>query len=242
MPTFHLDAPLSRDAVATFDGDDAHHLRDVLRLRVGDGVTLCAAGEYWSATVEVIGRSQVTARVVEAARPAWEPARPVHLYQAMPKARGIEAVIQFASELGATALTPLITARTIGRRESAGRGDRWQAVAAAAQRQCGRPRPLAIHPILPLTEALSELAGARVAVPGAPTLAVPGGGDPLRVVIGPEGGLSPEEHRLLAAHGAHPFGLPAWTLRAATATAAVLAVVNQEIARTSDAPRPPPAG
>jgi len=233
MPTFHLDAPLSRDAVATFDGDDAHHLRDVLRLRVGDGLTVCAAGEYWSATVELIERRRVMARVTEAVRPSWQPARPVHLYQAMPKARGIEAVIQYASELGATALTPLITARTIGRREGAGRDDRWQAVAAAAQRQCGRPRPLSIRPILPLAEALPELTGARVAVPGAPILALPAGGDPLRVVIGPEGGLSPEEHRLLAAHGTHPFGLPAWTLRAATATAAVLGVVNQEIERSA---------
>ena len=49
MPTFHLDAPLARDTVATFAGDDAHHLRDVLRVRVGDRLTVCAAGEYWSA-------------------------------------------------------------------------------------------------------------------------------------------------------------------------------------------------
>jgi len=241
MPTFHVDTPLRRGAAVTFDGDDAHHLRDVLRLRAGDDLTVCAAGEYWSATIEAIERRRVTARVMEAGRPPWQPVRLVHLYQAMPKARGIEVVIQHASELGATALTPLITERTIGRREGAGRADRWQAVAAAAQRQCGRPRPLAIDPPRPLTEVVAELGDARVAVPGAPLLALPAGGDPLRVVIGPEGGLSPEEHRLLEAHGAHAFGLPAWTLRAATATAAVLAVVNQEIARrgreTADEPR-----
>jgi len=233
MPTFHLDVPIHHDAVVTFDGDDAHHLCDVLRVRVGDELNVCAAGEHWSVTIEVIERRRVIARVVEAVLPPWQPARAVHLYQAVPKARGIEAVIQFASELGATALTPLITERTIGRREAAGRTDRWQAVAAAAQRQCGRPTPLAVHPILPLAEAVAKLAGARVALPGAPTLSLPPGGEPLRVVIGPEGGLSPEEHRLLEAHGAHAFGLAAWTLRAATATAAVLAVVNQEIARSA---------
>jgi 16S rRNA (uracil1498-N3)-methyltransferase len=231
MPTFRLDAPLHRGALAILDGDDAHHLRDVLRVRVGDGLTVCAAGEYWSATVDAIERRWVTARVVAPTLPPWQPVRPVHLYQAVPKARGIEAVIQHASELGAATLTPLITARTIGRREAAGRTDRWQAVAAAAQRQCGRPQPLAIHPVRPLTEALAELAGASVAVPGAPLLALPDGGGPLRVVIGPEGGLSPAEQRLLETHGGHPFGLPAWTLRAATATAAVLAVVNQEVER-----------
>jgi len=234
MPTFHIQAPLHRGAVVTYDGDDAHHLRDVLRLKVGDALTVCAADAYWSATIEAVERRQVMARVVEEVPPPWQPARPVHLYQAMPKARGIETVIQYASELGAASLTPLITTRTISRRDGAGRADRWHAVAAAAQRQCGRPRPLAIYPILSLPQALPNLAGAWVAVPKAPGLTLPAGTEPVCVVIGPEGGLSPEEQRLIAAHGAHPFGLPAWTLRAATATAAVLAVVNQEIERVGN--------
>ena len=240
VPTFHLERPLCPGAIVTFTGADAHHLCDVLRVRCGDPLTVCAAGAYWQAVVATVDRHAVAARTVAPAPAPWRPPRPVYLYQAMPKGRGIETVIQHASELGAAVLTPLITEHTIGRRaDGAGRqGARWQAVAAAAQRQCGRPHPLEIHPVLTFVAALPELVGALVALPGAPPIAVPAGGDEVRLVIGPEGGLTPAEHRQLAERGALLFGLPAFTLRAATATAAVLAVVNQAITRTSTPPSP----
>jgi 16S rRNA (uracil1498-N3)-methyltransferase len=235
MPTFHVEQPLGIGRVATFIGADAHHLRDVLRVRRGDSLTVCAAGEYWQAVVEVVDRTAVTARAVVPAPAPWQPLRAVHLYQAMPKGRGIEMVIQYASELGAAALTPLITEHTVARRAEGldrHRG-RWQSVAAAAQRQCGRPRSLEIHAVITLAEALPGLAGALAAVPGAPPLVLPAGNDEVRVVIGPEGGMSPAEHAHLGEHGVRPFGLAAFTLRTATATAAVLAVINDAIARSA---------
>jgi 16S rRNA (uracil1498-N3)-methyltransferase len=235
MPVFHLEHPLWVGGVASFTGADGHHLRAVLRIRRGDPLTVCAAGEYWQAVVEAVDRHAVTARAVVPAPAPWQPPRRVHLYQAMPKGRGIETVIQYASELGAAALTPLITEYTMGRRPDAAgaRHTRWQAVAAAAQRQCGRPRPLEIHTVRTLVEALPELSDALVAVPGAPPVEVAAGDGEVRVVIGPEGGLSSEEHAWLTERGALLFGLPTFTLRAATATAAVLAVVNQEVARNA---------
>jgi 16S rRNA (uracil1498-N3)-methyltransferase len=235
VPVFHLEQPLRAGGSATFTGADAHHLRDVLRVRRGDSLTICAAGAYWQTVVDAVDRHAVTARAVAPAPVPWQPSRQVHLYQAMPKGRGIETVIQYASELGAAALTPLITEHTIGRRsdgEDRHRA-RWRAVAEAARRQCGRPRPMEIHAVLTLAEALSNLTGALVAEPGAPPIELAAGDTEVRVVIGPEGGLSPAEHAQLGERGARPFGLPAFTLRAATATAAVLAVVNQAIARAA---------
>ncbi|MGD2063558.1 MAG: RsmE family RNA methyltransferase [Nitrospirota bacterium] len=233
MPTFHLSHPLSPGAAAAFTAADAHHLRDVLRVRCGDPLTVCAAGEYWQAVIDTVDGHIVTARAVAPVPAPWHSPLPVYLYQAVPKGKGIEMVIQHASELGAAVLAPLITERTIGRRaDRPGRQRaRWEAVAEAAQRQCGRPRLLEVRAVQTLPEALAELAGALVAVPGAPPIALPAGADAVRVVIGPEGGLSPDEQMRLTECGAHPFGVPAFTLRAATATAAVLAVVNQEVAR-----------
>ncbi len=197
-------------------------------MRVGEVVRLAAGDLLWSARVESVARREVVVRVEGVVEPGWRPVRRLHLYAAVVKGRAMERVVAHASELGACDLTPILTDHTVVR-PTPGRVGRWRAVAAAAQRQCGRPEPLAIHPVAPLTACLADLAGGLVAHPGAPPLALAGGGGVVRVVVGPEGGLSDPEVAALTDSGATPFGLAGWTLRAPTAAAAAVAVVQAAV-------------
>ena len=228
MPLFSVRGGVAPGARVVLTGNDAHHLAAVLRVRVGEAVRLAGADLLWSARVESVGRREVVVQVEGEVEPAWRPARHLHLYAAMVKGEAMERLIAHASELGACDLTPLRTDHTVVR-ATAGREQRWRAVAAAAQRQCGRTEVLAIHPVAGLAACLGELAGGLVAHPGGPPLALAPGGSVVRVVVGPEGGLSEPEVAALSEAGATPFGLAGWTLRAPTAAAAALAVVQQAI-------------
>jgi len=250
MPLFSVQGPVAPGQRRVITGDDAHHLGAVLRVRVGEVVRLAGADLFWSARVESVARREVVVRVDGVVEPAWRPLRRVHLYAAMVKGEAMERLIAHASELGACDLTPLITDHTVVRpmrgRQGRGREGRWRAVAAAAQRQCGRPEVLAIHPVRPLAACLPELAGGLVAHPGAPPLALGAGGAVVRLVIGPEGGLAEGEIAALTAAGATLFGLAAWTLRAPTAAAAALALVQAaeegQARATEDQARAPEGG
>lgn len=227
MPLFSVSKTVAPGQRVTLTGDDAHHLAVVLRVRVGESIRLAAADLLWSARVVAVARRAVVVQVEEVVEPAWRPARRIHLYQAVVKGKAMERVITHASELGACDLTPLFTDYTVVR-PTAARADHWQAVAAAAQRQCGRPEPLVVHPVAPLAAVLGDLAGSLVAHPGGPPLALSGGGV-VRLVVGPEGGLSDGEVAALTGAGATLFGLAGWTLRAPTAAAVAVALAQAAV-------------
>ena len=144
-------------------------------------------------------------------------------------------IVEKAVELGATAIQPLAARRCVVRLsgERAGKKmEHWQAIAAAAAEQCGRNRlpqlvaPLdfgawiaqsCLHPrILFSPRAEQSLsAWARHQPPQAVT-----------VMIGPEGGFSPEEEDAAIAAGALPLGLGQRVLRTETAGLTALAALN----------------
>jgi len=240
MPLFSIPGAVAPGARLALTGDDAHHLATVLRVRAGEVIHLAGGDLLWRARVESVARHAVGVRVEEVVEPPWRPARRLHLYAAVVKGEAMERLIAHASELGACDLTPLLTGHTVVPTRPSREG-RWRAVAAAAQRQCGRPVPLAIHPVATLAACLGELAGALVAQPGGPPLAVAPGGGVVRLVVGPEGGFAEAEIGALTGAGARLFGLAGWTLRAPTAAAAALAwvqvVVEEQVRAAEDQAR-----
>lgn len=132
------DAPRLR-----LEGDLVHYLTKVLRLRPGDRfVAASEGGPDRVCVVEDVDRRWLEARV-ESQRPAAAEAPvKVHLYQGWPKGDKLELIIQKTTELGATAVTPVITERSVPRPSGADRiADkltRWRAVAREAAEQCGR--------------------------------------------------------------------------------------------------------
>lgn len=225
----------------------ARHVQ-VLRHQPGDTLRLFQGeGGDWLAEILAMTRSSVQVRLQQPVPVASELPAPLHLAVGMPANERMDALVEKATELGATALWPLHTHRSVLRLS----GDRaakkiahWQAVAIAAAEQCGRDRVPQIHPVQdwsgfwsrtwPELSAPSAsgalLSAAHVltledgAVPWWVTCAAHSAPTGLLLASGPEGGLDAQELAQARAAGAQPATLGPRVLRADTAPLQALGV------------------
>lgn len=213
----------------------ARHVQ-VLRLQPGDEVTLFdGSGDEWTAAVTAMGRSEVRVALKSRQPVDREMKRAVTLAVVMPANDRMDGIVEKACELGAVAIQPLMSERSVLRLQ----GDRaekkrahWQGVAIAAAEQCGRSRPLQVAPVKTLAAWLAELpsdAGEQrwllspvAAQPMSALVSPSSDAQPITVLSGPEGGLSEAEEQSARARGFSAAKLGPRILRADTAPLAVL--------------------
>lgn len=234
-PRFFVDQPLQPGESFGLPAGAARHVQ-VLRLQPGAAIVLFdGAGGEWAASVLQMGRSDVTVRLGAHAGVDRELPLPVTLALGMPANERMDTVIEKATELGASAIQPLLCERSVLRlsgERALKRHAHWQAVAQAASEQSGRTRVPQVAPVRSLAQWLRELpADGRArwvlsfddARPLA-TLTPPRAG--LISLSGPEGGLSPAEQVVARDAGFVPVSLGPRVLRADTAPLALLAQVS----------------
>lgn len=237
-PRLYLDAPWSEGDTLDLPAEQARHVQ-VLRLQPGDALTLFnGRGGEWAAEVtQMGGRQQVAVRIGGHHAVERELPSEVTLAVGMPANERMDALVEKATELGVAAIQPLQCARSVlklaGERAER-RQAHWQAVAVAAAEQSGRTRVPRVHAVctpaqwlaaLPLGgDARHLLCFAADAQPA--TRLAAGAGGCVRVMSGPEGGLTPEEEGLARRHGFQPLSLGPRVLRADTAPLAVLALLG----------------
>lgn len=218
---YHLGS-LPAPGEATLDGDVAHHLLRVLRVREGDEVTLAdGAGRTARATVRAAQRREL---VVDVEAPRLHVPLPIQvtLAFACPRPARADWLIEHGTEVGVAAFQPVWTARS---RPQTVRVERWRKLANAAAGQCARPflpevrEPVELDALL--TGALPEtrLLAAADGAPAGPARA----GDAL-CLVGPEGGFTDEERQLAVAASFTPVRLGPHILR--TETAALVAAAT----------------
>ena len=239
MPRFYCPAPLQPDALLSLPAQAARHVQ-VLRLQPGQTLTLFnGEGGEFEATVTQMGRSEVQVRI-GAHQPLDRAAcRAVTLAVGMPANERMDWLVEKATELGAAALQPLMTERSV-LRLSGERAEKkvahWHSVAVAASEQCGGNRVPQLQPVSALAGWLASQpavsAGARLLLslrprsPGLREAVAPLARD-VRITLlsGPEGGLSPAEEEAALASGFVAVSLGQRTLRAETAALAALAAL-----------------
>ncbi len=161
MPIFFLDkAP--EGAQAVISGADAKHISRVLRMRVGEPITLCDQQGYdYHGEIARIMDDAVLISVAKQVKSVSEPTVQVHLFQAMPKSDKMELIIQKSVELGVTEITPVFTKRCVSRpdaRSMAKKLERYQKIALEAAKQSGRARIPVIHEAVNFSLALQQMA------------------------------------------------------------------------------------
>ena len=232
-PRFHIDRPLHEGDTFALPGGPARHVQ-VLRLQPGDAITLFdGSGGEWRASVERIGRSEVSVALGARTEPLRELPLPVTLALGMPANERMDTLVEKATELGASAIQPLMCERSVLRladERALKKVAHWQAVAVAACEQSGRTRLPRIEPVCTLAEWLRRpVADARTArwvlsVQAAqPVFALPPPAVGAVCLSGPEGGLSPAEEAAAREAGFVPVSLGPRVLRADTAPLALLA-------------------
>ena len=211
----------------------AHHAERVLRLAVGDPVTLFdGQGGECAASILAFGK-QPLARLGPRLAIECESPLQITLVQALASGDKMDWVVQKAVELGVAEVQPVAAERSVlklaGERADK-RVAHWQQVAVAACEQSGRNRVPVVGEILPLAKYLARpFDGTRlILAPGADgALARKARPDrPVAILIGPEGGWSPAELDLAARAGCAPLALGPRVLRTETAGLAALAAMQ----------------
>lgn len=218
---------------AVLSGDDARHLRQVLRAQPGQRYELSDNQTVYLAEIEGFGPDRVSFRIVEPLEAAEPPVR-AHVYLALVKFDRFEWAVEKATELGAERIVPVETARSEKGLERAARKriERWRKIARESAQQARRARLPEIADPVPFAGALDAL-GVRIFLdeqPGAQPLlaALRTSRDHTNLIsllIGPEGGWTEDERSRALASGWTAAGLGPTILRAETAVAAALAII-----------------
>jgi 16S rRNA (uracil1498-N3)-methyltransferase len=236
---FYIDELPETGELALVEGDEGFHAATVRRIRRGEEVVLGdGAGDLARCVVEQAGRDGLQARVLDRWQvPPVQP--PVTVVQALPKAERSELAIELATEAGADALVAWQAARCVARWDGA-RADkglrRWRAVARAAAQQSRRAHIPSVDGVLS-TAALTERIG-EVLATGGMVLALHESAagqltnlglaqaKSVMLVVGPEGGIAPDELAAMTAAGAMAVRLSPTVLRTSTAAAVALGALG----------------
>ncbi|MFE1579460.1 16S rRNA (uracil(1498)-N(3))-methyltransferase [Streptomyces fradiae] len=230
-------------AVLTLDGPEGRHAVSVRRLRVGEEVVLTdGAGRGAYGTVAAVeGKDRLDVAVAEV-RDEAVPAPRITVVQALPKGDRGELAVETMTETGVDAVVPWQAARCI----TQWRGDRgakslakWRATAREAGKQSRRLRFPEVADAATTAQVGRLLAEADFAAvlheEGAEPLAtapLPAGGR-IVLVVGPEGGVAPDELAAFAEAGARPYRLGRSVLRTSTAGTAATALLLGRTGRWS---------
>ncbi|MBW8192670.1 16S rRNA (uracil(1498)-N(3))-methyltransferase [Neiella marina] len=231
---FHPE-PLNTNTQIQLSDSAAGHVARVLRMRVGDAVELFdGSGFAYSAELTVVEKRRVVANITTAAEHDRESPLKVHIGQGVSRGDKMDFTIQKAVELGVDAITPLLTERC-GVKLQAERWQKkvlhWQQIAISACEQCGRNKVPAIHQPLTLSHWLEQPSDqlklnlhpkAAHGINGLTT--VPDSG--VRLLIGPEGGLSDIEIEAAQQHSYQSILMGPRVLRTETAALTALTALQ----------------
>src|SRR5262245_54092641 len=219
-----------RQSTITLSSSIAHYIRHVLRLRVGDEIiAFDGTGQECLVRLTSIAATHVQGERLALLAPTRLAPQLCILGQALPKGTKMDLIVEKCSELGLTTLVPLYTERTVVREASerlATKMARWQRIAVAAARQCGRHTLLDVQPPMALRDFCVRYGSAPVKLVCWEEERQQGmrqifervtDQSLIVVVIGPEGGLTVQEVEMARAEGFTTVSLGPHLLRTETA-------------------------
>jgi 16S rRNA (uracil1498-N3)-methyltransferase len=236
LPRLYIDAPLAAGARLTLDAAQANYLKNVMRLKAGDGVLVFNGRDgEWRASLADAGKRSAALAVSEQTRTQTQPTDLHYLFAPLKHAR-LDYMVQKAVEMGASRLQPVTTQHAqVGRINL----ERMRANAIEAAEQCGVLSIPEIAEPVPFDRMIAareptrvlvfcdEAADVRDPVAALAALRRQPGPVPLAVLIGPEGGFAEHERAaLVGLPNVIRLALGPRILRADTAAVAALALVG----------------
>jgi 16S rRNA (uracil1498-N3)-methyltransferase len=228
------------DGKIVISGEDAKHLKQVLRAKIGDEIEICdGKGLIYACRISAV-TPRVECIIGDIREAQDEPSVEITLYQGLPKADKFELIVQKGTELGINRFVPLITTNTVVKwkeEKSAARISRWQRIAYEAAKQSKREvipkvcEPVGYGDMLfhfknhDLVLFLWE--GERVRSLQS-VLRTKGALKKVAIVIGPEGGFTSQEVEEAVEAGGQTVTLGPRILRTETAGLIVAGIILYE--------------
>ncbi|MDO5126847.1 MAG: 16S rRNA (uracil(1498)-N(3))-methyltransferase [Eubacteriales bacterium] len=243
MPRFYVDSGIGFDKSITITGADVNHIKNVLRLKCGDKITIGdGMGKDYLCKICEIGNDCVVADIEDVFANATELPVRITLFQGMPKSDKMEFIIQKAIELGVTEIVPVMTKRTvvkIDEKKEQKKLERFQAIAMSAAKQSGRGIVPKVKEFMTFKQALSYAKNldmniipyedARGIGYAKEVIGSVAKNKSLGIFIGPEGGFAKEEVDFAMSLGAKCITLGNRILRTETAGMAILSILMFEL-------------
>ncbi len=222
-------------------GSDAHHLMHVMRAKAGQLVTVVDDnGQVAAMEMVAFSDSAVTLQLKEHLAADTESPLKIMLAQCLLKADKMDMVVQKAVELGAVGVIPISSQNCVARydaKKGAARKDRWQKIADEAAKQCGRTALLKVRPIVTLGQFIADMQATDSSLvffyeneneQSAKEYLRSLKAKQIVLLVGPEGGFSLDEAKLIEEAGGKSVTLGPRILRAETAALTAIAVTQYE--------------
>ncbi len=229
LPLFLVDA-LPAGSEFRLDGTEGHHAATVQRLRAGESLLLGdGRGGTATAVVMAVGRGTLELSITTRGY-VPPPARRLVVVQGIAKGDRGELAVQAMTEVGVDEIVPWAAARSVARWKDDRPLRRWRATAREAAKQARRPWVPEVSEAVTTADlngpllVLHEEAASALS-----TVELPAGD--LTLVVGPEGGVAPEELAAFVAVGGVPVRLGPEVLRTSTAGVAALCVLSTRLGR-----------
>jgi 16S rRNA (uracil1498-N3)-methyltransferase len=220
------------------DGADYNHIKNVLRMNVGDTFLVSENGASNLCEIESFENDFVVAKIIEENYNDTNLPIKIHLFQGLPKGDKMELIIQKAVELGAYEIIPVATKRAIVKldaKKEASKLKRWQAIAEGAAKQSGRMLIPQISEVKTYGEALQMASKLDInVIPYECAKGMDGTreifgkikpGMSVGIFIGPEGGFEESEVEKAKELGISPVTLGKRILRTETAGLTTLSIL-----------------
>lgn len=234
IPRIHTSAALTLNTTIELDSDAANHVGKVLRMKSGYKIILFNGdGADYSATICEITKKNITVSIDTSEETNSESCLYTHIGQVISRGDRMDYMIQKSTELGVSEITPLTSERC----EVKLKGDReekrvkhWQQIAISAAEQCGRAKVPVINSIMSLDEWIKEKPEEELGLvmhhrttQSLSDLKQP---QKVRLLIGPEGGLSDTEIEFSITQKFTATTLGPRVFRSETAPIATLSIIQ----------------
>lgn len=237
MRRFFIDKSSIKDNIVTIKGKEAHHIKDVIRLKVGDSfMAIDGNGKTYTLKIDKL-KEAVVAKIEKVTSKKVDSPR-ILLASALAKKNKFDYIIEKATELGVTDIIPMITERTIIKVDSKSKiikQNRWKNITIESAKQCGRNKLPVVHKITDLKGAIAitkELGYDSKIIPYVSESVkqikqvIEKSKKDVAIFIGPEGDFTDKEIALAEANNIIPVSLGELVLRVETACIYAVSVVK----------------
>lgn len=247
MPKFFVESKQIKDNKIIIIGQDVNHIKNVLRKTIGSSIEICDKDDSknFLAEIKSIDTDIIECIIIEEIKTNAESNVFINVFQGLPKSDKMELIIQKSIELGASKITPVTMKRCVvklSEKDGEKKIARWQKISEVASKQCGRniiPQIDNICSIKDVCNEISEYDAVWVAYENEKNNKLKSELQELKnspkkdlkvaIVIGPEGGIEPDEIENLKTNGAAIISLGDRILRTETASLNMISIINYEL-------------